>query len=90
MVGIKPRGPGGRPRTWDAPSPFGELILRRAARQGMHLDQVAKKAGVSKACVYSIVSGRTTNPKLSVAYALAAALGTRVEKLFPPAPRKST
>lgn len=82
---LKPRGPGGRPRTWDAPSSCGQTILRLAARRGLHLDQVAAVAGVSRACVYGIVSGRTTDPKLSVAYRLASALGVRVEKVFPPA-----
>lgn len=84
MIEIKPRGPGGRPRSWKQPSPAGERILRAAARRGLRLDDVAAAAGVSSTCVYDVVSGRTADPRLSVALAIARALGTKVDTLFAP------
>lgn len=84
MIDIKPRGPGGRPRTWTQPSPAGERILRAAARRGLRLDELATLAGVSHTCVYDVVSGRTADPRLSVAIAIARALGTKVDTLFAP------
>jgi transcriptional regulator with XRE-family HTH domain len=81
---IKPRGPGGRPRTWAEPTEQGKAIIERAAQRGWNLQQVAERAGVSVACVYSIVSGRTSDPGISIAHAISGALGVRVDKLFPP------
>lgn len=80
---IQPRGPGGRPRNWE-PTPVGQRIEKLAARRGLRLQDVAERAGISTACIYGIVSGRTADPRVSVATAIAGALGTKVEKLFPP------
>jgi len=80
---IEPRGPGGRPRNWE-PTPAGKRIETLAARRGLRLQDVAERAGVSVACVYGIVSGRTVDPRVSIAQAIAAALGVKLEKLFPP------
>jgi AcrR family transcriptional regulator len=41
----------------------GTRIEAIAARRGTTLREVAEKAGVSIACVYGIVSGRTTDPR---------------------------
>jgi predicted DNA-binding transcriptional regulator AlpA len=81
---IKARGPGGRPRTWSEPSATGTAIMSQAARRGLRLQDVAEKAGISVACLYGIVSGRTADPGISIGYAIAGALGVRIEKLFPP------
>ena len=80
---IEPRGPGGRPRNWE-PTPAGQRIEKLAARQGLRLQDVAERAGISVACIYGIVSGRTVDPRVSIAQAIAAALGVKLEKLFPP------
>lgn len=80
---IKPRGPGGRPRTWE-PTPSGHRIEALAAKRGLRLSDVAERAGISVACIYGIVSGRTVDPRVSVAQAIAGALGTKVDRLFPP------
>jgi transcriptional regulator with XRE-family HTH domain len=82
---IKARGPGGRPRTWEEPTEIGKRIMSLAARQDLRLQDVASKAGISVACIYDVVSGRTADPRLSVAQAIAGALGVKLEKLFPPA-----
>jgi len=58
-----------------------------AARLGVRLEDVAHMAGVSKACLYGIVAGRTKDPRVSIAQAIAGALGVRVERLFPPTKR---
>lgn len=55
-----------------------------AARLGVRLEDVATMAGVSKACLYGIVSGRTADPRVSIAQAIAGALGVKVDRLFPP------
>jgi transcriptional regulator with XRE-family HTH domain len=80
---IEPRGPGGRPRNWE-PTPAGKRIEKLAARQGLRLQDVAGRAGISVACIYDVVSGRTADPRLSVAQAIAAALGVKLDKVFPP------
>jgi len=82
--GIKARGPGGRPRTWEEPTEIGRKIMAAAARQDLRLQDVAAKAGISVACIYGVVSGRTADPRVSVAHAIANALGVKLEKLFPP------
>jgi len=83
---IEPRGPGGRPRNWE-PTPVGKRIEAMAARRGLRLQDVAEKAGISVACIYGIVSGRTNDPRVSVAQAIAAALGVKLDKIFP-APKR--
>lgn len=80
---IEPRGPGGRPRNWQ-PTPAGQRIEKLAARHGLRLQDVAERAGISVACIYDVVSGRTADPRLSVAQAIAAALGVKLDKVFPP------
>lgn len=80
---IEPRGPGGRPRNWE-PTPAGQRIEALAARRGLRLQDVAEKAGISVACIYGIVSGRTTDPRVSVAQAIAGALGVKLDRIFPP------
>lgn len=80
---IEPRGPGGRPRNWE-PTPVGKRIEALAARRGLRLQDVADQAGISVACIYGIVSGRTSDPRVSVAQAIAGALGVKLDKLFPP------
>ncbi|NDC64370.1 MAG: helix-turn-helix domain-containing protein [Planctomycetia bacterium] len=80
---LKPRGPGGRPRTWTEPSAAGREILQAAGRRKLSLHQVAAAAGVSVATVYDVVSGRVADPRLSVARALARALRVPVDRLFP-------
>ncbi|NDC64369.1 MAG: XRE family transcriptional regulator [Planctomycetia bacterium] len=87
---IPARAPGGRPRKW-APTPAGAAIERAAARRGMGLQDVANAAGITLQSLYAIVSGKTADPRLSVAQAIAAALGTRVDRLFrPPSQRQPT
>ena len=81
---IKPHGPGGRPRTWEEPTDTGRKIMALAARKDLRLQDVAERANVSVATIYSIVSGRTADPRVSVAQAIAAVLGVKLDKLFPP------
>ncbi len=81
---IKAHGPGGRPRTWEEPTDTGRQIMALAARKDLRLQDVAERAGVSVATIYSIVSGRTADPRVSVAQAIAATLGVKLDKLFPP------
>ena len=75
------RHPGGRPRTLPL-SPLGIKIRRQADRSGIHIDQLAERAGVATGTLYKILSGRITSPRLSTVVALAHALGTPPAKLI--------
>jgi DNA-binding XRE family transcriptional regulator len=61
---------------------FPETPLRRAREDaGLTQDALAARAGVSQATVCRVEQGRP--PELATALALAAALGSTVEDLFP-------
>lgn len=74
------RHPGGRPRTIRR-CPLGVKIERFAAAAGMHMDEVAKEAGITTAGLYQILTGKIQSPRLSTIKKLAAALGVKLEKL---------
>lgn len=80
MATVSERHAGGRPRTLKR-SAIGQAIERLAAARGMHLDEVAERAGISFPTLHLICTGRTKSPKLDTVKALAAALGVKIDKL---------
>lgn len=83
MATVNERHPGGRPRTRQ-PSALFLRVERLASQRGMHLDQVAARAGISTTTLYRLV-----DPKVSTAKAIAEALGITIDRLLAP-PRRSS
>lgn len=77
------RHPGGRPRVREASALFLK-VQRLAFRRGLHLDDVASRAGIATTTLYRLV-----DPKVSTAKAIADALGITVDRLIAP-PRRSS
>lgn len=75
MATVGERHPGGRPRV-KPPSDIFVRVRRLADARGMHLDEVAAKAGIAVATLYQL-----RDPKLSTAKAIADALGVTVDRL---------
>jgi DNA-binding XRE family transcriptional regulator len=78
----KAKGPGGRPRTWSEPSAIGAKIMAAAARKNLRLQEVAERAGICSASLYDVVSGRVASPSVAIAFRIADALETTVERIF--------
>lgn len=74
------RHAGGRPRKLKR-SPLGQAIERLAAAKGMHMDELAEKAGISFVTLHLICTGRTKSPKLDTVKAIATALGVKIDRL---------
>jgi transcriptional regulator with XRE-family HTH domain len=49
--------------------------------RGLHIDEVAGRAGIAKATLYRILTGGIASPRLATVQAIAAALGVKLEKL---------
>jgi DNA-binding Xre family transcriptional regulator len=81
------RHPGGRPRTLKR-CPLGLAIEHHAAALGIHLDEVARAAGITFPGLHRICTGRIKSPRLETVVAIAAALGTSVDRLLAVAPPK--
>ena len=67
------RHAGGRPRQLPR-TKLGQRIERLAGQRGLHLDQLADKAGIRGPTLNRIVTGRIGSPKTSTVLALAKAL----------------
>lgn len=80
MATASERHPGGRPRSIRR-CPLGVKIEQLAEESGLHIDEVADAAGISKATLYRILTGTIESPRLSTVKALATALGVKLEKL---------
>ena len=80
MIATNPRHAGGRPRTVDR-CPLGLTIERLAVRRGIHLDELARSAGISTPSLYRIMTGTIRSPRLATVKAIASALDVGVEKL---------
>ena len=80
MATASERHAGGRPRTVRRCA-LGQKIERLAAARGMHLDEVASRAGISTPGLYLILTGETNSPRLATVKAIASALGVKIEKL---------
>lgn len=76
QVSGQTRHPGGRPRL-NPPSALFVRIEAMAKRRGMHLDELAERAGVTRQCIYQL-----NDPKVSTAKALADALGVTIDRLM--------
>lgn len=74
------RHPGGRPRTIRR-CPLGLKIERLADDRGLHIDEIAKAAGIAKATLYRILTGGIVSPRIATVKAIASALGVKLEKL---------
>lgn len=72
------RAPGGRPRVHDMP-PLAELVRKLAARRGLHLDELAERAGIGIATLY-----RLQDPRISTLTAIADVLDVPVSRLITP------
>lgn len=83
MASVSERHAGGRPQKHERSELFNQ-IERWARRRGMHLDELAERAGVGVATIYQI-----SDPKLSTAKAIAAALGITIDRMIS-TPRRST
>lgn len=75
------RHAGGRPRQLPR-TKLGQAIERLAGERGLHLDQVADKAGIKSPTLYRIVTGRIESPKTSTVLALAKALRVTIGELL--------
>jgi|LakMenEpi03Aug12_release.lakeMendotaPanAssembly.Ray.scaffolds.fasta_scaffold427433_2 transcriptional regulator with XRE-family HTH domain len=71
---------GGRPRELPR-TKMGQAIERLAGERGLHLDQVAEKAGIRGPTLYRILTGRIESPRASTVLALAKALRVPVGDL---------
>jgi transcriptional regulator with XRE-family HTH domain len=80
MASVSERHPGGRPRTVRR-CELGQRIEKLAAAKGLHIDEVARAAGISTPGLYRILTGEISSPRLSTVKALASALGVKLEKL---------
>jgi transcriptional regulator with XRE-family HTH domain len=78
----KAKGPGGRPRTWSEPSAIGAKIMAAAARKNLRLQDVAARAGICSASLYDVISGRVASPSVAIAFRIADALETTVDRIF--------
>lgn len=60
------------------------MILLKQAREDAKLSQLelSRKSGVPQQTISSIESGARTNPGIETMYALAAALGKKIDDLF--------
>lgn len=76
MATVSDRHAGGRPRTRERSELF-VRIQRMAQQRGMHLDELADRAGVAVATLYQL-----SDPKLSTAKAIADALGVTIDRLL--------
>lgn len=76
MATVGKRHPGGRPRV-RPPSPLFLRVERLAARRGMHLDDLAHKAGIPVSTAYDL-----NDPRVSTVRAIATALGVTIDKLL--------
>jgi transcriptional regulator with XRE-family HTH domain len=76
------RHAGGRPRVHQ-PSDLFVRVRDMAKRRGMHLDELADKAGIPIGTLYQL-----RDPRVSTAKAIANALGVTVDRLICP-PRRS-
>jgi len=75
------RHPGGRPRRLPR-TPVGERIELLAHRRGLHIDEVARAAGIEPPTLNRILTGRIASPKTSTMLALADVLGVRIDRLL--------
>jgi transcriptional regulator with XRE-family HTH domain len=80
---VSERHAGGRPRVHE-PSELFVRVERLARSRGLHLDELAAKAGISTPTLYQL-----RDPKVSTAKAIAAALGITIDRLIAP-PRRSS
>lgn len=81
MARVGDRHPGGSPRRLER-TEIGRRIEKLAADRGMHLDEVAEKAGIRGPTLYRICTGRIESPKASTVMALAAVLKVPVDDLL--------
>lgn len=81
MATANERHPGGRPRRLPRTA-IGQRIERLAAERGMHLDQLADKAGIRGPTLYRILTGRIESPKAATVLALARVLRVPITALI--------
>jgi transcriptional regulator with XRE-family HTH domain len=80
MATVNDRHAGGRPRTLRR-TEIGQRIERLAASRGLHLDELADRAGIRFPTLHRICTGRIKSPKLETVKALAEALGVKLDRL---------
>jgi transcriptional regulator with XRE-family HTH domain len=80
MATVSDRHAGGRPRTLES-CELGHRIERFAAKAGLHLDELASRAGLTYQCLYQIRVGKTRRPSVATLAAVAKALGISIDKL---------
>jgi transcriptional regulator with XRE-family HTH domain len=74
------RHAGGRGRTLRR-CPLGERIEKLAASRGLHMDQVAARAGITHPTLHRICTGRIKSPKLETVRSIAEVLGVKIDRL---------
>lgn len=80
MATVSDRHAGGSPRTLRR-CELGQRIEQLAHAKGLHLDEVAAKAGITFPTLHRICTGRIKSPKLETVKAIAAALKVKLERL---------
>jgi transcriptional regulator with XRE-family HTH domain len=80
MASVSDRHAGGSPRTLKR-CPLGQTIERLAVDRGLHLDEVARAAGITFPTLHRICTGRIKSPKLETVKAIAAALHVKIDRL---------
>lgn len=80
MATVSERHAGGRNRTLES-CELGNRIELLADKAGLHLDEVAARAGVTYQCLYQIRIGRTRRPSVATLAGVAKALGVSIDKL---------
>mgnify|MGYP003335998830 CR=1 FL=1 len=76
MASVTDRHLGGRPRVRQ-PSDLFLRVQAMAKRRGLHLDELASRAGVGVATLYQL-----KDPRVSTAKAIADALGVTLDRLL--------
>ena len=75
------RHAGGRPRVLPRTA-LGQRIERLAGQRGIHLDQLAERAGIRGPTLNRIITGRIESPKASTVLALARVLRVPLDRLL--------
>ena len=75
------RHAGGRPRELEL-TPLGKLISAELRRRHMHDDVCAEEAGISRATLSRIMTGRIESPRISTLVAIATAIGCKPDRLL--------
>jgi len=71
----------GRPANLEVMTPLGKLVRSLRTAQGLTLDQLAQRSGITLRSIQAIETGNSERPRLETLQGLAAGLGVDVSVL---------